>query len=69
MTPRTPVLKDTPVSYMGHPATVVHGYDPADPWLPSPDQRRDPSVNIIFDRAVRGMSRQMDVPVSAVLGA
>ena len=66
---QTPIRDGDTATYHGHPATVVHGYDPADPWLPAPDQRREPSVNIRFDRAVPGMSRQMDVPVSAVLSA
>ena len=46
----------TPVSYLGHAATVVHGYDPSDPWLPIPSQRRAPVVNIRFDVPAPGLS-------------
>lgn len=54
-----------PVSYLGHPAVIVHGSEP-DGWtggIPAA------IVNIRFARPVPGMSRQMDVPAGAVLPA
>ena len=54
------------VTYMGEPATVIHGIPANDPWI-SPDCTNPPVINIRFDAPVRGMSRQLDVYASACL--
>ena len=51
------------VTYLGHAATVVHGNEPSGWTFGQPSA----TVNIRFDRAVPGMSRQMDVPATSVL--
>lgn len=53
------------VTYLGHGATVVHGFDPSDPWLPS-GPRNPATVNIRFDSAPRGVSPQQDVFVTSI---
>ena len=53
------------VTYLGHPAAVVIGNEPDD-WTPG---KPGSTVNIRFDRHVPGMSRQMDVPATAVMPA
>ena len=51
------------VTYLGHPATVVHGNEPDDWTFGQPAT----TVNIRFERAAPGMSRQMDVAATSVL--
>ena len=53
------------VTYHGHPAAVAHGNEP-DGWT---DGIPAATVNILLDRAVRGLSRQMDVAATALLPA
>jgi hypothetical protein len=53
------------VTYMGYPATVTTSNAPMPGW----DDEPGTHAGIRFDRAVRGMSRQMEVPASALLPA
>ena len=34
------------VTYLGHRATVMHGYQSDDAWVPVPSQRREPTASI-----------------------
>jgi hypothetical protein len=64
-TPRTFRPGDR-VTYMGKPATVVHGNEAAPEWgLNEPSQ----FVNIRFDKAPRGVSPQQDVYATSILPA
>ena len=66
-----PIPAGAKVTYMGIPATVIHGWDPDDPWVAKPNN--GPllaTVNIRFDRDVsRRMSQQQDVYVTSLLPA
>ena len=61
MTTTTYQQGDT-VTYLGQPATVMHGNEPSG-WT---DGQPAATVTVRFDRAVPGMSRQMDVQASAL---
>jgi hypothetical protein len=62
-----PIPAGTKVTYMGIPATVIHGNEPAPEWGRT---EPGPIVNIRFDRDVsRRMSQQQDVYVTSLLPA
>jgi len=63
--PAMPVLTPgTSVSYLGHPATVIYGNEPAPEWGQNKPRA---VVNVRFDREVRGHSRQFDMYATSLL--